>query len=261
MPPLAGQRRLNAPPVDGPASVPQPPQHTNPPRSFPAPARPCQTEAKFPRGAGGGCSGKALHRGEPGRPHLPPVQPPPAATGPSLLPRPPTPCNFRVRICATCGQPQPRAPLTRPADRARFLGSVPGSVPPGRSWPDPDALEGFLPWLRRGMRPLGWGRRGISGDPGPRTRVRGGQGNFVDVYTALGPGLSGSGPLPPPPNLPKPELALATARAGSGLPVAGAGIAGLPLSARRKLLVRTSSGLLGTLVGFSAVAQNSLSGF
>lgn len=68
MPPLAGQRRLNAPPVDGPASVPQPPQHTNPPRSFPAPARPCQTEAKFPRGAGGGCCGKALHGGSLGAP-------------------------------------------------------------------------------------------------------------------------------------------------------------------------------------------------
>lgn len=127
-------------------------------------------------------------------------------------------------------------------------------------WVRPTALlnNSKYPWLRRGLRPLGWGRHGNSGDLGPRSRVRGGQGNFVDVCTALVPGLPGSGPLPPSPNLPKPELALAAARAGSGLPVAGAGIAGLPLSARRKLLPRTSSALLGTLLGFSAVPGNCL---
>lgn len=142
--------------------------------------------------------------------------------------------------------PSPPSPLTAPVSRGLF--PVPRHLA-GAGRTQTDGRVGFLPWLRRGMRPLGWGRHGNSGDLGPRSRVRGGQGNFLDVYTALVPGLTSSGPLPPSPNLPKPELALAAARAG---------IAGLPLSARRKLLLRTWSALLGTLMGFSAVPGNCL---
>ncbi|MEJ1271142.1 hypothetical protein NN561_001976 [Cricetulus griseus] len=99
-----------------------------PHRCFPAPERPRRTQAKFPHGPEGAAAGRRC-AGDPRRPHLPPALPRPAATGPSLLPLPPTPRAFGVPICVTCGQPQPRALLTRPADRARFPGSAPGPVP------------------------------------------------------------------------------------------------------------------------------------
>lgn len=125
MPPLAGQRLLNAPAAGW----------SSAPPLAPGPARhPGEVPPEGPAGAAAG----SRSAGDPGLPHLPPALPPPAATGPSLLPRPPTPCVFGVRICATCGQPQPRALPTLPADRARFPGSVPGPAPPGRSCPIPD---------------------------------------------------------------------------------------------------------------------------
>lgn len=146
-----------------------------------------------------------------------------------------TPCLRRPDVCnlLATAAPHPPPPARCPRPPPRVCSRFPAT------WSEP-ARPGTrrLPTVaRRGMRPLGWGRHWSSGDRGPGSRVGGRQRNFVEVRTALDSRPSGSGPFPPlpPPKLRKPKLALATARAGSGLPVAGAGIPGLPLSARRKL--------------------------
>lgn len=198
--------------------------------------------------------------GVPGCPHLPPLLPTLAATGSSLFPCPPTPCAFGVCIYATCRRPKTGALLTLPLTAL----SSPGLflVPRHLALAGPAGDAPLPTLLCRGMQSLGWVKHRSSGNRGPRSSVCGPRGNFVQVRKALGSGPSGSGPLAPSPNpSPNPlesELVLATAEAGSGLPVTGVGIVGLPLSARRKLWlrVRTSTGLLGTLVGFSAVMQN-----
>lgn len=79
-------------------------------RRLRAPAAPRQSSSL---GRGEDAAGRRK-AGVPGRPHLPPSLTPPAATGPSLFPCPPTPCAFGVRICATCRQPQAGALFTLP---------------------------------------------------------------------------------------------------------------------------------------------------
>lgn len=88
------------------------PPHPHP-RSLPTPARPRRPRRSSSLGRGEDAAGRRK-AGVPGRPHLPPSLTPPAATGPSLFPCPPTPCAFGVRICATCRQPQPGALFTLP---------------------------------------------------------------------------------------------------------------------------------------------------
>lgn len=250
MPPFAGQPLLH-PPAAGWSSVPP----TARSRRLRAPAAPRRSSSLGQEEDAAGSRRAGVH----GCPHLPPLLPTLAATGPSLFPCPPTPCAFGVCIYATCRRPQTGALLTLPLTAL----SSPGLflVPRHLALAGPAGDAPLPTLLCRGMRSLGWVKHRSSGDPGPLSSVCGPRGNFVQVRKALGSGPSGSGPLPPSnpsPNPLKSELVLATAGAGSGLPVAGVGIVGLPLSARRKLWlrVRTSTGLLGTLVGFSAVMQN-----